>query len=301
MEIRREEVRVGGFDGATLAATLVMRGDRLARATPHDEPAPLVLLPGHLRSARSLEGLAERLLARPDGPVRIALIDYRGRGASAPRKDASLYTPRAEAQDVVSVLDALGWHHIDIVGSARGGLVAFCLAAIRPALVRRLVLGDIGPELDGVGLARLKTHAARTDRPNDWAAAVAALRMRFEGRFPALEERDFEAIARSTYRDADSALEPIVHDSVLKHYAAIDADERYPTLWPEFRALRRRPILLLRAEHSDMLNDAIVERMRREHGELTVHDVDGQGHAPVLDRDGLPERIAAFLADDERS
>ena len=286
---------VSGFDGARLSATYIGRGDALMRASDGD--VPLVLLPGHLRAAHSLEPLARRLLQRPDGPVRTLLIDYRGRGPSEPRTDAATYTPRAEAQDAVSVLDAVNWHHADIVASGRGGLVALCLSALRPALVRRLVLNDIGPELDGIGLARLKTSAARFQVPSDWTEAAEELQRRIGKRYPALSSEDYAELARLTYREEDGAPAAALHPTAMEQYASIDADERYPTLWPEWRALRRKPVLLLRAENSDILTDAVVERMKAAHSDLEIETVPGQGHAPVLHLDETwPERIASFLS-----
>ena len=293
MEPTREDISVASFDGSRLAATMLTRPGTAPRAPGG---TPLVLLPGHMKPAATLEPLARVLLAHEDGPAAALLVDYRGRGRSDPRKDAALYTPRAEASDLVSLLDAVNWHHADVVGSARGGLVAFCVTALRPALVQRLVLNDIGPEIDGVGLARLRLAASRRSEPASWAEAGALLRRESGERYPALGETDYEALAHATYADEKGKPRSRVHPSVFEHFASIDADERYPTLWPEFRALRSRPVLLLRAEHSDALADRTVERMRAEHPDLSVETVTGQGHPPLLHLGETPERIARFLA-----
>ena len=292
MTITTEEIAVTGFDGARLTATLLRRDEALSRA-PRE--TPLVLLPGHTKPAATLEPLARRLLEHEGGPALALLVNYRGRGRSEPRSDPALYTPRAEAADLVSLLDALNWHHCDVVGSARGGLVAMCLTGPRPALIRRLVLNDIGPEIDGVGLARLRMAAARVAEPSTWEEAVAAIRAQVGQLFPALTTDDHESLARVTYRDDEGRPRMAVHPSVFAHFAAIDADARYPTLWPEFRALRAKPVLLLHAEHSDALAPATVERMSREHPNLAVETVEGQGHAPILHGGEWPGRIVAFL------
>lgn len=297
MTIVEQDVEASGFDGARLSARLVMREGVHPRAPSHDHSPPLVCLPGHLRPARTMLPLARALLERPNGPDRVLLVDYRGRGRSEPRDDAARYTPTLEGQDLISLLDAMNWHSVDVVASAHGGLVVLSTVGTRPALVRRLVLGDIGPELDGVGLARLRTAAARHSQPRTWDEAVGVLRGQLGQRFPALSDDDWEDWARHTWRDSDGRPASDVHPHVFEHFAAIDADRRYPTLWREFGALARTPILLLRAEHSDMLGERTVERMRREHPRLTVETVDGQGHPPLLHLAALPERIAAFLSD----
>ena len=88
---------------------------------------------------------------------------------------------------------------------------------------------------------------------------------------------------------------PTIHPEVRDHFAAIDADRRYPDLWREFDAMRHIPTLLLLAEHGDMVGERTVERMRTGHADLSVHAVEGQGHAPLLHVGGLAEVIATFL------
>lgn len=286
-----EDIRVAGFDGATLAARVFAREGVAPRALPHGE-TPLVCLPGHMRPAATLTPFIHALLARPNGPPAVLAIDHRGRGASASRGDPSLYTPRAEAQDAIAVLDALSWHHADVVGSGRGGLVAMASFPTRPGLVRRLVLNDIGPELDGVGLARLKLSAQRdAGLPAGWSEAARALREGHAKRYPALEG-EWERLARLMFGDGDAPSSQ-VHDEVRRHFAAIDADRRYPDLWREFEAMRV-PTLLLRAQHGDMVSDRTAERMGANR-DLSVHTVEGQGHTPFLHVGDLPEVVGAFL------
>ena len=289
------DVTVSGFDGATLSALLVHRPDVQPRALPPGSH-PLLCLPGHLRPARTLLPFMEAMVERDDGPGVAVALDYRGRGGSEPRGDAGLYTPSAEAKDVVSVVDALGLHHVDLIADGRGGLVAMSLYPARPGLIRRLVLNDIGPELDGVGLARLRLTAQRDAVPSSWDVATAALKEAQENRYPALDDRDWERFARLVWREEDGRPARAVHEEVAEHFAAIDTDERYPSLWPEFEALREIPTLLLRAEHGDMVSERTLERMRTAHPKLSVEEVAGQGHTPLLHVGDLTERVAAFLS-----
>jgi len=73
----------------------------------------------------------------------VILVDYAGVGGSngRPRADVT-----ATAQDILAFTDALGLHHIDLLGFSLGGFVAQEVALIRPRLVRRLILAGTGPQ-----------------------------------------------------------------------------------------------------------------------------------------------------------
>ena len=62
-------------------------------------------------------------------------------------------------------------------------------------------------------------------------------------------------------------------------------------MWPLFRALASKPVLVLRGEHSDLLGAATAERMVAEGSDTTMVLVPGVGHAPWLDE---PEAVAAI-------
>ena len=57
------------------------------------------------------------------------------------------YAPEACLRDVLDVCAALHVHGVTVVGTSFGGLLAMGLAAVRPALLRGVVLNNIGPEI----------------------------------------------------------------------------------------------------------------------------------------------------------
>ncbi|MCH4024468.1 MAG: alpha/beta hydrolase [Acetobacter sp.] len=78
-------------------------------------------------------------------------LDYRGVGASG---GTAPETVREMAQDVVSVIRALGLGPVDLIGFSLGGFVAQEVALREPALVRRLVLAGTGPA-GGTGIEKV--------------------------------------------------------------------------------------------------------------------------------------------------
>ena len=103
---------------------------------PAASATPVVLLPGTGSTARSWEAVATSV-----GASRTVLaVDLRGHGES---DWPGSYSIALRAQDVAALLERRGGL-VDLVGHSLGGLVGLRVAAAHPALVRRLVLEDVG-------------------------------------------------------------------------------------------------------------------------------------------------------------
>jgi len=112
--------------------------------------------------------------------------------------------------------------------------------------------------------------------------------------FPAVPDEMWEELARQQYND-EAGRPAYGYDQELNRTASI-LDGPLPELWPQFKALRGVPVLVLRGEHSDILSTATAERMQREHPDLKLLTVPGQGHAPLLRDEGSLSAIISFLA-----
>ena len=166
--------------------------------------------------------------------------------------------------------------------------------------MRRLVLNDGAPEVDGVGLARLRLAAQRWSVPNDWDEAASRMREERGSRYPGVSADEWSQLARLHWHDGSGETDAPrdgIHGEVLAHFANIDTDDAYPTMWREFAALIETPCLLVRGENSDMVSEATVARMRELHPKLKVAQADGQGSPPHLHLGDVPEKVASFLAE----
>jgi pimeloyl-ACP methyl ester carboxylesterase len=176
-----------------------------------------------------------------------------------------------------------------------GGLMAMVLAATQPQLVTGVVLNDVGPEVDPVGLERIRGYAGRSPPVHSWAEAVANVRGVFGPAWPEMSDELWERIARRSYRaNAQGMLEadadPLIAEPLRDNKAAA------MNLWPLWRALAKVPILAIRGALSDILSAATLARMQREKPDLKILTVANRGHVPLLDE---PECVAAvdeFLA-----
>ena len=104
---------------------------------------PLALLHGfpqtHLMWAKIAPALAKRFT--------IVAMDLRGYGwSSAPRSEGGEhYAKRAMADDLVTVMEALGHVRFSLAGHDRGGRVGYRLALDHPGRIEKLALLDILP------------------------------------------------------------------------------------------------------------------------------------------------------------
>ena len=107
---------------------------------------PLLLLHGYPQTHAMWHRVAPALAAG----FTVVCADLRGYGdSSKPRTDAAHapYAKRAMAQDMVEVMDALGFARFRLVGHDRGGRVAHRLCIDHAASVERVAVLDISPTL----------------------------------------------------------------------------------------------------------------------------------------------------------
>lgn len=256
---------------------------------------PVLCLPGLARNSRDFIGLGNYLAVENQPPRQVFALDYRGRGLSDPAAHWTDYSPLLEARDVLTATEALGIHKAVIVGTSRGGLIAMVLGALRPALMAGIILNDVGPVIEGTGLARIKGYLSNPASPRDIDDAVERMKRVMAGQFTSVTEKDWKALARAVYaEDEKGNLRLDVDQGLLRSVASIDLEHAIPTLWPQFESLRRHPMLSIRGENSDILSEDTVKAMVERHPHLETLTVIGQGHAPLLRDLASLSRISAF-------
>src|SRR5262249_32260236 len=131
--------------------------------------AAVICLPGLTRNARDFHDLALFLAAERE----VVAFDYRGRGQSSYDPDWKNYQVPVETSDVIAGLVAIGIENGVFIGTSRGGLIIHLIAAARPGLLKAVILNDVGPVLDGEGLAHIRAYLGRAPKPRNVGDAVA--------------------------------------------------------------------------------------------------------------------------------
>jgi pimeloyl-ACP methyl ester carboxylesterase len=263
---------------------------RVYRGPAADAPV-VVCLHGLLRNGADFEDLAPVLSERH----RVIVPDVRGRGRSARDPDFNNYQIPVYLRDLQALLAGLGVQCASVVGTSMGGLMAMVLAVTTPGLLRRIVLNDVGPEVDPAGLERIRGYAGRNAPVADWAQAVAQQRAIYGAAWPHLSETRWQQLTRRSYRE-DAAGVPVADADPLIGEPLRNNPAAARDLWPLWAQLAHVPVLALRGAHSDILSVATLERMQRTKPDLKVLTVPGRGHPPLLDEPGCVAAIGEFLA-----
>jgi len=258
-----------------------------------ERKAPVLCLHGLTRNSRDFAALAEHI-----APTRRVLVpDQRGRGRSQYDTHWLNYHPGTYVEDTWTLLRELSVERVVVIGTSLGGLMALLMAATRPQNIAGVVLNDIGPEIDPVGVARIQSYAGRLPPVRSWDDAAAQMRMTFGLTFPEYDDAKWLEFARKSYDEgADGvprlAADPKIGDAVRSIPAPPNAVQ---AMWLAFGQLRNLPALAIRGAHSDLLSAATFERMRREVPSLLAVTVPNRGHAPQLDEQDSVRGIDAFL------
>jgi pimeloyl-ACP methyl ester carboxylesterase len=263
-------------------------GDRRSRRLP------IVCLPGLSRTAEDFDVLATAIAAKATEPRRVLALDYRGRGLSDYDHNPGHYAILVELADVIAVLVACGAAPAVILGTSRGGLLAMALATKQPGAVAGAVLNDIGPVIETQGLMRIKDYVGKLPEPRSFEEGADILRRISGAQFPNLGAADWLAAAKRGWREQNGRLVTTYDPALAHNLTAVNTDQPIPAMWPQFEALARVPVMVIRGAHSDILSSETVAAMQTRHPELDVLMLPDQGHAPLLAEPDTIARIAQF-------
>ena len=252
--------------------------------------APLLCLHGLTRNSRDFTDFAER--HSPEW--RVLAADFRGRGLSDYDPLPARYTPVTYAADVLHFLNALEIDRAVFIGTSLGGLVTMAIAAIAPQRIAASILNDVGPELTAGGLERIRSFVGKDVRFATWDEAAEAIAANNRRLPQGYSHDDWLEMAHRVCREDKSE---IIFDYDMAIALPFETHGPVPKvdLWPLFKALGQKPLLVVRGEQSDLLSADALEKMHEAAPGMKSVTVPGVGHAPTLDEPEALEAIDALL------
>lgn len=261
---------------------------------PSKETAQKVILclPGLTRNSLDYQSFGELFKDH----YRVIGVDFRGRGNSEYDPKEENYQPVVYARDVIELIDYLNLTEVTLVGTSLGGLVSMLVANIIPDVIQAIVINDIGPEISPVGLARIRGYVGKTPCVESWEEAVEQTRKINELELPDLTDQQWLTFTRGLYKIQSCGKIELAYDPKISKSIASSSDETsLINLWPQFDAIKDKPLLVIRGEFSDILDSICVNKMKTIHPKLCYCEVKNRGHAPLLNEIESVSAIKKFF------
>jgi pimeloyl-ACP methyl ester carboxylesterase len=247
-------------------------------------PHVLVCVHGVTRVSDDFDALARAMSDR----YRVVCPDVVGRGRSERLRDPKLYIVPQYVADMVTLIARTTANNdegtVHWVGTSMGGLIGMILASLEGSPIRRLVLNDIGPVLDGAAMARIGDYIGQDLRFASFEEGARFVREVSSSFGPHSHEEWHKLASDVLVQEAGGAWVRHYDLGLAKPFAAITperAEQDQAALWGAFDAIRC-PTLLIRGELSDLLSRATAEEMTRRGPKPQLAEIPGVGHAPTL-------------------
>jgi len=286
----------------------------------------VVCVHGLTRQGRDFDLLAQAIVARAGGNVRVVCPDVVGRGRSDWLRDPSFYQVPVYAGDMVALVAQLHREQpidtLDYIGTSMGGLIGFVLAGhkelplARP--IRRFVLNDVGPTIEPAAVQRIGAYVGKSGRYESVQAAADAM-WALSTTFGPHTPEQWLALSRhmvvpASRRTADgsgkveaSGEEGSQEGGWLLHYdPAIGVALRAITpeaaaqggaiMWGLYDAIEART-LITRGAVSDLLSRETAQAMTQRGPHAALVEFEGVGHAPTFVDPAQIAVVTRFLFD----
>ncbi len=265
----------------------------------------VVCVHGLSRQGRDFDVLAQALVARSDGAVRVICPDVVGRGQSdwladpmgyqVPTYAADMFALLAHLKPTTQVLDWVGTSMGGLIGLAVGGQTQFPL----PVALRRLVLNDVGPVIQWESIVRIGQYLGRVvqfESLQQAAEAMWALSTTFGPHTPA-QWLELSRHMVTPVPGTESVVTLHYDPAIAVPFGNMTQDSAVQgetLLWQLYDAISSQT-LLLRGAQSDLLSRQTARLMTGRGPKARLVEFDGVGHAPTLVAADQVEAVTQFL------
>ncbi len=252
---------------------------------------PLVLMHGLRDYAYYWQDCANRLL----DDFHVYTFDQRGHGES--ERAPGGYLVWALAADLAAFVDAVGLERFDLAGLSLGSRCSMAYARDNWQRLGHLVLMDMGPQMAKVGARGLKADmTAKADVPPSSFAHEDALAF-FGRQWPSLDEPSLQRLVQNALVQGEDGLYSNRYDRRLADITTKAAIPEINYLWDSLTRIQC-PTLVMRGEHSPILDDEISARMVESLPDGRLYVFEDTGHSlPRLRPEKFADVLRSFLLD----
>ncbi|MES2948421.1 MAG: alpha/beta hydrolase [Pseudomonadota bacterium] len=265
----------------------------------------VVCVHGLSRQGRDFDVLAQALVAKAGGALRVICPDVVGRGKSDWLADPQGYLMPTYASDMLTLLNYLKpqTQTLDWVGTSMGGLIGMAVFGQKqvplPLPVRRLVLNDVGPSIQWEALARIGAYLGRAVKFDSLQQAADAMWSISTSFGPHTPEQWLE-LSRHMVKPvpgADTAVTLHYDPAIAVPFIAVTqeaAAQGEAMLWSLYDGVLAQT-LLVRGAQSDLLSPQTAKMMTERGPQAQLVEFAGVGHAPTLIAPDQVETVVNFV------
>jgi esterase len=252
---------------------------------------PLVLMHGLRDYAYFWQDCANRLMDE----FHVYAFDQRGHGESEHAPGG--YLVWALASDLARFVDELGLESFDLVGLSLGSRASMAYARESWQRLRHLALVDMGPQMATAGARGLKDNmtSRKAARPSSFSRDDALAF--FREQWPTLDEPSLLRLIDNAVVMGEDGLYSNRYDRRLADIATKAAIPEIDFLWESLTRIQC-PTLVMRGEHSHILDEEISARMVESLPNGRLHVFPDTGHSlPRLRPQEFADALRSFLTD----
>ncbi len=244
----------------------------------------LVCVHGVTRVADDFDVLAQSLMR----DYRVICPDVVGRGQSDWLPNPQLYQIPQYVSDMVTLLARVTANSADCsvhwLGTSMGGLIGIGLAAMKNSPISKLILNDVGPNMNYEALVRIGEYIGQDVRFNQFEEAADYIRM-ISATFGPHTDQQWHKIASDVLKQAADGKWIRHYDlslsAPIKAITPESVELGQNLLWGAYDAIKC-PTLLVRGSESDLISVQTAQAMQARGPCAKLVEIPGVGHAPTL-------------------
>lgn len=222
--------------------------------------------------------------------------DIVGRGNSDHLIDYNRYDIKYYTLDMLDLIQKLELKNVDFIGTSMGGIIGMSLAVLPHSTIKKLILNDIGAEVEYSGLSRIAAYTKDNmvfntfNEAKDYVQQIARP-------FGDLNSELFEYLTISCVQKNSYGKYEFKRDANINKIFDITTT---PTdnfkMWEMWQQIKL-PTLVIHGSQSDVLSSSTITKMQEINPLTQRVEVENAGHAPYLYNDDHMKLLHKFLID----
>lgn len=232
-----------------------------------------------IQNAHSYDRFAE--IALEEG-YRIISIDIVGRGHSQWFHNHKYYNYGTYLKDCSYLLKHLKVKEVTWLGSSMGGIMGMIMAALKPKLIKTLIMNDVGPDVPKKQVRRIGDYMSKEVIFHNFAEAKSYFKVAFS-KFGITDEEDWDDLVKNSIKlRTDGKYQPAYDRQLVKGMNhEQEKSKRNVDLWKFWKKIDC-PVMLLHGTISKILLPITIHKMQQIHVDTKVLPIEGVGHVPAL-------------------